>query len=102
MAAKGDRTYKTLSKKVILVITNANMHSLQVRVYQCEAGLWWRAERSSGICSRVLRPTSANGDPRLLMKKVTRRGEEFRWQGVGRRSYFPLLCAFVLLLIVIS
>jgi hypothetical protein len=70
--SEGDRTYKTLSKLVILVSTNANMHSLQVRVYQHKDGLRQRAKQSPGIYPGAFHLVSTNEDPRLLAEEVTK------------------------------
>jgi hypothetical protein len=71
---KGDETYKTLSKQSIIATTKANTCSLQVRVYQCEAGLQWRAEQSPRIRPGAFRSVSAKRDSCLLVEEVTRQG----------------------------
>jgi hypothetical protein len=63
---------KTLSKKIILITMNANMHSLQVRTYRHEAGWLWRARRSPGIHPGVLHLVDTNRDCRLMMEEVTK------------------------------
>jgi hypothetical protein len=61
-----------------------------------------RVERSPNIRSGAFCSTSTNGDPCLLIEEVTRRGDDFRRQGMKRGSYFPLLLIFILLLLLIS
>jgi hypothetical protein len=99
---EGGGTYKTLSKWVILVTVGANARSLMVRIYQYEARLWRWVRQCLGIYSRVFHLVSTNGDLRLLVEEVTKRGEVFRGRRVGRGTYFPLHLIFVIVLLLIS